>query len=135
MAIQHRGDVEMHAALSGCRVYIVEDNYLLAVTLSEVLEDAGANVLGVGATLEEAQRFIAAQEAHPDVVVLDINLRNETSYPLADQLVDANIPFVLTTGYGKSTVEARFRGRPICSKPFSPLALCEVIAKICRKQA
>jgi CheY-like chemotaxis protein len=125
----------MDAALSGCRIYIVEDNYLLAMTLSEVLEDAGANILGVGATLEEAQKFIAAQEQVPDVVVLDIHLRSETSYPLADQLADAEIPFVLTTGYGKSTVEARFRNRPICSKPFSPMSLCEVIASIRKKQA
>jgi len=124
----------MDAALSGCRVYIVEDNYLLAMTLSEVLEDAGAEVLGVGATLQEAQTFLAAPPQRPDVVVLDIHLRSETSYPFADLLAESDIPFVLTTGYGKSTVEARFRDRPICSKPFSPMALCKVIASICKKQ-
>jgi len=34
-----------------------------------------------------------------DIAILDINLHNEFSYPVADLLVERGIPFVFTTRY------------------------------------
>ncbi|MDX3933855.1 response regulator [Stenotrophomonas sp.] len=119
--------------LSGCRVYVVEDNYLLAMSVSEFLESAGAQVLGITGKLAEAQRYVTEHDGDIDAVVLDVNLRSETSYPLADQLVASKIPFLFTTGYDAASIDARFRDHPVCCKPFVPSALWEMVSAICTR--
>ncbi|AVJ35284.1 response regulator [Stenotrophomonas sp. MYb57] len=113
--------------LAGCRVYVVEDNYLLALTVVEFLECAGAEVLGTTGKLGDAQRFVAENQRSIDAVILDVNLRSETSYPLAEQLVASAIPFVFTTGYDATSIDARFRDHPVCCKPFVPSSLWEMV--------
>lgn len=119
--------------LAGCRVYVVEDNYLLALSVSEFLESAGAEVLGVTGKLAEAQRYVAEHDDQIDAVLLDVNLRSEMSYPLADQLVALDIPFLFTTGYDAAAIDARFGDRPVCSKPFVPATLWEMVSAICTR--
>lgn len=115
--------------LAGCRVYVVEDNYLLALSVSEFLESAGAEVLGVTGKLAEAQRYVAEHDDRIDAVLLDVNLRSEMSYPLADQLVALDIPFLFTTGYDAAAIDARFGDHPVCSKPFVPATLWEMVTR------
>src|SRR5690606_3373937 len=110
------------------RIYIVEDNYLLAMSVSELLEEAGAQVVGMAGKLDDAQRFVADNRDGIDAVVLDVNLRSESSYPLAEQLVNENIPFVFTTGYDVASIDPRFRSYPVCCKPFVPDALWEMVS-------
>src|SRR5687767_6055212 len=67
-----RREVEMNnGILAGCRVYVVEDNYLLAMSVSDFLESAGAKVLGVTGKLAEAQHFVTEHDGDIDAVVLD----------------------------------------------------------------
>ena len=59
-----------------------------------------------------------------DAAVLDVNLSGESSFTVADELVERGLPFVFATGYGESVIlPDRFRAVPVVSKPYDNAAL------------
>ena len=113
--------------LHGMRILVVEDEYFLAEDLAEALRARGAEVIGPVGTHDEA---IRAVESHwIDRAVLDVNLHGEMSFPIADRLDAAGIPYVITTGYGAESLPERFRGKPRLSKPFLPGAVARLITE------
>jgi DNA-binding LytR/AlgR family response regulator len=62
------------------------------------------------------------------VAILDINVRGEMIYGLADAIAARDIPLVFVTGYGAEAVEDRFRGVPVLQKPVDRIALERVLA-------
>lgn len=97
------------------RILVVEDEYLLADALADALTNLGAQVVGPIGQLVEAMALI---ETTPiDGAVLDINLRGETVFPLADALMVRGVPFVFATGYGHENIPAVYKDVPILSKP------------------
>jgi hypothetical protein len=53
-----------------------------------------------------------------DVAVLDINLRGERVYPVAEALMDRQIPFLFVSGYGDTAIPPERRDWIVCAKPF-----------------
>lgn len=102
--------------LSGCRVLIVEDEHLLAMDLEDALKTYGARIIGPYGELDAACRRAARD--HFDVGIIDINLRNEAAYPVADELMRQRIPFCFCTGYHASVVPRRFMGARVFQKPY-----------------
>jgi CheY-like chemotaxis protein len=84
-------------ALKGLKVLIVEDNGLLCCVLEETLREAGCEVVGPFARLPEA--LAAVPGADIDLALLDINIRGELISPLAEQLRERGVPFVITSAY------------------------------------
>jgi DNA-binding response OmpR family regulator len=102
--------------LSGVRVLVVEDDSLLAMDLQDTLVDAGAVVVGVCKTLDEAMARANVDDFA--VAVLDFSLGSETASPLARRLVRRGVPFVLYTGKSRREPSlAEWRDRPIVEKP------------------
>jgi DNA-binding response OmpR family regulator len=83
--------------LLGCRVLVVEDEYFLADDLRSELEAIGANVIGPVGDLGDARACVERDGF--DVAVIDINLRGEAAYALADKLARQRIPFLFTAAY------------------------------------
>jgi CheY-like chemotaxis protein len=102
--------------LAGRRVLVVEDEYVMARELAHALRKAGAIVVGPVPTVGAALAAINA-EAALDVAVLDLNLRGEASYEVADALDRMGVPYVFTTGYSRSSLPLRYRDRMMCEKP------------------
>ncbi|MBV9881839.1 MAG: response regulator [Sphingomonadaceae bacterium] len=107
------------------RVLIVEDEYYLADDLAAALGARGAEVVGPVGTLAEAEQALTRERV--DRAVLDINLRGEMSFPIADRLEAAGIPYVIATGYSCETLPRRFRDKPRIEKPFRPEALATLM--------
>jgi CheY-like chemotaxis protein len=112
--------------LKGLRILVVEDEYLLADDLSHALATAGAEVLGPVASIDEAKRMIAG-EVRIDAALLDINLRGEMVFPVADALDARGIPFAFTTGYDHGAIPDRFSERPRLVKPFKPQKIAQLL--------
>ncbi|MGX1256340.1 CheY-like chemotaxis protein [Sinorhizobium fredii] len=59
-------------------VLVVEDNFLIAMDMGEILSALGVKGVHIAATVEKAMEIVAA---HPiDFAILDINLGDETSF-------------------------------------------------------
>jgi CheY-like chemotaxis protein len=108
-----------HAPLGGKRILVVEDDFLLAEVLTDILANAGADVLGPFGWMDEALSFVTHHGGAFDCAVLDINLHGDKSFPIADALAILDIPFVFSTGYGVDTIPEAYRDYPRCEKPFT----------------
>lgn len=111
------------------RLLIVEDETLVALELSQAMQDSGWDVIGPASTLEEAFRLLAANE-QPDAAVLDVNLHGEMVYPLADLLESRGVPFLFCSGYEMLNHGDRYRHSPIVRKPTSFALLMAELRKI-----
>ena len=104
-----------------CHILILEDEILLVLAMEATLHDAGCdNVTSVGTV---ASALEEVEQRHPDVAILDLNVNGEKSFPVADALDDAGIPFVIVSGHSRDIVPARHSARPVLAKPYDPAQL------------
>ncbi|GLR90831.1 response regulator [Bradyrhizobium iriomotense] len=118
------------APMKGCRVLIVEDEYLVGDDLADALRTRGAQVIG---PIPELAAALSVSHDSFDVAVLDVNLRGETSYPLADELMRNGKPFVFTTGYCADMIPSRFQNVRRWEKPWQLEDVTADIAQMCSK--
>jgi CheY-like chemotaxis protein len=102
--------------IRGVKVLIVEDAVLLALELEAGLTEAGAQVVGMAASLEEAQ---AMAHLNFDVAVLDANLNGRSVVPMAHALARRGAPFIFATGYGEAGAAPEGFDAPVVRKPYN----------------
>lgn len=103
--------------VAGRRILLVEDQTLIAMALEAELQDHGLQVTGRAATVAAALALIDADP--PDLAVLDVNLADQDSLPVAQALRDRAIPFVFATGYGSDIdLPDSFSDIPVAAKPY-----------------
>lgn len=115
--------------LRGLRILVAEDEYLLAQDLAHWLAAAGATVLGPVTTVEDAIRLLGA-ERRIDGAVLDINLRGERAFEVADVLESLSIPFIFATGYEHASLPRRYAHVSRCDKPLTPETLTRTLGNV-----
>ncbi|MEX6508895.1 response regulator [Jiella sp. M17.18] len=104
--------------LTGVKVFIVEDESLVAMQLEDMLLDLGCDVVGLAMRIKGAHEII--DSGIPiDVAILDVNVSGETVYPVAERLCSSGVPIVFATGYGREGVEERWHGCQILQKPYT----------------
>lgn len=101
------------ANLETLRVLVVEDDYFIAHRLAEELERLGVEVVGPFGDVDDAVEVVN----DADAAILDVRIRNETSYPVADCLRGRQIPFLFYTGLQANSVPGRFASVPVYRKP------------------
>lgn len=109
------------------RILVVEDEFLLAAGLADELTAAGYVVVGPYSRLQDAR--LGAEREQFDLALLDINVRQELVYPLADELCAHDVPFIFLSGYSASDVPLRFRERPRLAKPYEARSLLALVAR------
>lgn len=115
--------------LDGCRIVVVEDEYLIANDIANALEEAGATVLGPVPSAEAAASLIA-DEPRIDGALLDINLGGSMVFDIADTLVSRAIPFAFVTGYDRWAIPERFADAPRLEKPVKPKQVAQALGPI-----
>jgi CheY-like chemotaxis protein len=117
-------------SLNGARILVVEDNFLAAEVVRDMLESSGCAVIGPVGRIADALRL--AEEEALDGAILDINLNGERCFPIALALRQRGVPFVFLTGYDDEAIipvelrPARRLGKPVF-EPQLLAALAEVI--------
>jgi DNA-binding response OmpR family regulator len=115
--------------LAGCRILILEDEYLIAMDVEQLCRDHGAEDAILIGDLD-------ALEAEPDsrrfdVAVIDAMLNGRSTMDFARRLQERNIPFVFATGYDDAVERfADFPGIPVVGKPYGGRELIEAIASV-----
>lgn len=107
------------------RVLVVEDEALVAMLIEDMLMELGFDVLGPAMRLESALKM--AMDESFDLAVLDVNLANEQSFPVAKVLQDRGIPFLFATGYGLRGLDERYKQVVTLQKPFESQQLADAI--------
>ena len=121
-------DIERATRVEGLRVLIVEDALLLALELEAGLQEAGAQVVGCAADVDEALSLL--ESAVVDVAVLDANLNGVSVAPVAEVLRERGIPFVFATGYGDSKILPEGFDAPIIRKPYDVTQVAAGLAAV-----
>jgi CheY-like chemotaxis protein len=114
--------------LNGLSILIVEDEYLLALSLMDALIDAGCKIIGPVDRVDAA--FDAVRTNWVDGAILDVNLHGEKSYPVMDTLAEFRTPFVIYSGNQLSTLPSRFSDRPALMKPTDPETIITTLTRV-----
>jgi len=102
--------------LGSMRVLVVEDNFLIADAIADVLDKGGIKVVGPVPTLREGLSI--ARSAAIDGAVLDIKLTDGHCFGIATILRLRQIPFIFLTGYDPDElVPEIFRSHHALQKP------------------
>lgn len=111
------------------RILVIEDEMMVAMGLEMALADAGYEVVGPFGRLDQA--LDAARNGQMDLALLDVNVRGEAIFPVADVLTARGIPFAFLTGYGRETLPVGFKAGHVLSKPFRADRLLATIQSMC----
>jgi DNA-binding response OmpR family regulator len=112
--------------LNDMNILIVEDEALVALDLSMILEERGAAVAGTCGTIEEACNAIAPDL---DAAILDVDLRGRLVFPVADRLRKNGTPFIFHTGhYDIRALRDRYGDVTVLSKPAGDEAIVAALA-------
>jgi DNA-binding NarL/FixJ family response regulator len=114
------------------RIMIIEDDHLVALEIEGALRDAGFEVVGIGASAEEA--FQLAADQRPQLAVMDIRLNGDRDgIDAAIELFSLyEIRCVFATAH--HTADTRRRAEPAkpvgwLPKPYTMPSLIEVVRK------
>ena len=105
---------------------IVEDDPFIAMDLEDTFLDCGYSVTGPFAEVTSA--LDSLETLLPDIAILDYNLGQGTTIPLAQNLHEKKIPFIFLSGQIKTVIIGHdIPKRPIVTKPFVPKKLIKMI--------
>lgn len=110
------------------RVLVVEDEYLVALDVEDMLGALGYEVAGIAGDLDQATT--AAEGDGFDVAILDVNLNGTMSIPVADILRRRGIPFIFATGYGGSGPHELHAEAPMLQKPYEKAELGRALNRV-----
>ena len=104
------------------RILVVEDSFLLVLTLETVFDDLGWKI--IGPATRKADALALAQMESFDAALLDVNLDGEMSWEIAAYLKERRIPFIFSTGYDVTNVLPDFLvGSAVIGKPYKSAEL------------
>ncbi|MDO8973642.1 response regulator [Reyranella sp.] len=115
------------------RVLLVEDEVLLRMSTTDMLERLGCSVAGVGSG--EAALELLAQSGGYDLLVTDVGLPGMSGEELAVKVREKYplLPVVIASGYGRSGLQGE--GIQFISKPYSSVDLQQALDHTARRVA
>ena len=118
--------------LAGQRILIVEDEIMIALDISDIVRDAGADVIGPALTTVQAVHFIDSHSLSS--AILDVSLGDGDSLPVALRLIEVGVPFIVHTGdpsYLQS--QKNWPIVPVLTKPVSPVDLVSALVRVSQR--
>ena len=115
-------------------VLVVEDEFIIALDLSETVQDLGYALEG---PFEDNKNALEAiEEALPDAAILDVFTADGEVYPLADKLSAAGVPIVFHSGHvPPDEVRQRYPDALACAKPCPPNQLIDLLQEAVQQKA
>jgi CheY-like chemotaxis protein len=109
------GNIDVTSLLSGARILVVEDEWMVQLLLKELLNEYGCEIVGPANRVAKANKLASVEAL--DGALLDLNVAGETVYAVAKTLSDRDIPFVFVTGYAAEWISESYRKFPALQKP------------------
>lgn len=125
---EEKEDTQKMTNLVAGQILVVEDNMVIALQASDILTAEGADHVELSSSVQDALNILDKQTI--DLAVLDVNLGDQTSVPVADRLSKQGTPFVLVSGYGDmQSILSNYPDVPVVQKPFTADALLQALQK------
>ena len=100
----------------GRRVLVVEDEFLVSLATTDLLESIGCEIVGPAAKLGQALQL--AQSESLDAAVLDINIAGDMIWPVAAELRHRGVPFLFLSALTPLMIfPTLFAAAPCLDKP------------------
>lgn len=115
-------------ALTGRRILVLEEQSSIARLLVEMLESTNYNVIGPIDRIDEALDLLASNQI--DAAILDVKVKGEASYAVADDLIRRGIPCCFATGNNADEIAARYPDIRIITKPYSSAHIDQVLTSL-----
>ena len=129
VTMAHLPQAYVETARRGARVLVVEDDFLIRIDLEATLLEAGAEITGLCASVQQALEAIRLDA--PDAAILDVRLGKETVGPVARELTSLGIPFVFYTGQvGADATLDEWSQHKVLPKPSQPRAIVAAVANL-----
>ncbi len=128
MSESHRGKSEV---FRGVNVLVVEDEFIVSLTLKVQLEALGCNVVGTARDASNALK--KAEELRPDVVLMDIGLSGSDGIEATQEIMHrAPTQVIVVTAYGDDRVQQALQAgaRLALTKPVVEEQLARAIADV-----
>ncbi|CAA9275700.1 MAG: Phytochrome, two-component sensor histidine kinase [uncultured Acetobacteraceae bacterium] len=120
--------------LSGTAL-LVEDSTLLALDAEEILLKLGFDRVEVASTVAGGTAAVERAAGGFGFALLDFNLGDETSLPIAEELHRRGVPFAFATGYGKGIqLPPELAGTvPVIAKPYRADDIAKLVSRTLEK--
>lgn len=117
--------------LGGRRVLVVEDQFVIALDMEQMLRLLGADAVDLATSIPDALAVL--ERTPPDLAILDLRLGTETTATIAETLQARAIPLIFVTGYGDlDALPAPLRCAPLLRKPVDHTALASILCRLTR---
>jgi len=116
-------------SLTGKRCLVLDDEFLIALDIQQILEAAGAEVVCIG---NAADALAAVEGSRFDLAVLDVKLGGpvRTSLSVAAVLAKQGVPFLFLTGMRRKELQhSQFPNAPVVEKPYETQTLWDAVAR------
>ena len=121
-------------ALEGVRVLVVEDDTFILMDLESLLTEAGAEIVGLCRSVEEALPVVEREEL--DVAILDFGLGDGTAAPIARSLLARGKPFCFYTGQVANDPRlAAWRNYKTIQKPAQPKTIITALRALLTRES
>jgi CheY-like chemotaxis protein len=122
---------DIKPSLAGKRCLVLDDEFLIALDIQQILESAGAASVVCAGNSADALAALRS-EMKFDFAVLDLVLGGATRNGLtvAAKLADQGIPFVFLTGMRREDGHTKaFPNAPVVEKPYDAALLIEAVLR------
>jgi CRP-like cAMP-binding protein/CheY-like chemotaxis protein len=109
-------------------ILVVEDNYLTASAICDIVRECGFAVAGAVGRLSAGLEFLAEHEV--DGAIIDVNLDGTLAFPLCTHLERRNVPYWFLTGQEPSIIPPAFRSTPLLAKPANPIQIRSALSSL-----
>jgi DNA-binding LytR/AlgR family response regulator len=104
-------------------VLILEDDFILSEDIADLVLQRLHAIPVMANSVSKALKLVPNDIA---LAFLDIDVRDGLSYPVAQKLMENEIPLVFVSGKNKNLLPDRFRKVPFVSKPAPPRILVQL---------
>ena len=118
----------MSGALTGHRVLIVEDQYLIACEMEAMIKALGGLPCPPAAGRTQALALIESRTI--DLAILDVDLDGHQAYSIAEELKRRSVRFLFATGYGREAIDPAYQDVILIEKPVSMASLTAAVARL-----
>jgi CheY-like chemotaxis protein len=117
----------MDKLLSGRSILVIEDEMLILMMIEDMLADLGCESISAASKIGQAITLIDGQVF--DAAMVDLNLSGVESYPIADALIEHDVPYFFSTGSSVTSIKDGYRDQNVLKKPFTFEQLSNMLSR------